>query len=275
MSEILCSTGTMIGRPNGRDYRLLEEFSRQLFCDGFEFMMYDSWYAQEKELVSFLKGLELYIPVVHCEKRIGENISKGVEWEETLEKFRSNCRIARELGADKLVMHLWDGITSDGYFENNIRTYPVLQETAAQYGLKLLVENVVCNHRSPMQRWKELAARFPGIGLIFDTKMAAFHQELEAFYEEENRWLMAHGNVQHFHVNDYAGGYKDWSNLRTLPVGKGHVDFDRFFSYIKACGYDGTFTVESTAFDAQGQVDMEMLNTQFVYIRKQMEDIAE
>ena len=272
MSEILCSTGTMIGRPNGRDYRLLEVFSRQLSCDGFEFMMYDSWYEQEEELVSFLKGLGLHIPVVHCEKRIGENISKDMEWEETLNKFRSNCRIARKLGAVKLVMHLWDGITSDAYFENNIRAYPVLREIAGQHGLRLLVENVVCNHSSPLQRWKELAALFSDIGLIFDTKMAAFHEELEDFYREENRWMMDNGNVEHFHVNDYAGGYKDWKNLRTLPVGKGHVDFDRFFSYIRDCGYDGTFTVESTAFDAQGQVDIGMLNEQFTYIRKQMGD---
>ena len=84
--------------------------------------------------------------------------------------------------------------------------------------------------------------------------------------------MMDNGNVEHFHVNDYAGGYKDWKNLRTLPVGKGHVDFDRFFSYIRDCGYDGTFTVESTAFDAQGQVDIGMLNEQFTYIRKQMGD---
>lgn len=37
---ILCSTGALIGKPNGRDYRLLESLSEKLNCDGFEFMMY-------------------------------------------------------------------------------------------------------------------------------------------------------------------------------------------------------------------------------------------
>ena len=37
MAQILCSTGALIGRPNNRDYRLLESFAKQLHCDGFEF----------------------------------------------------------------------------------------------------------------------------------------------------------------------------------------------------------------------------------------------
>jgi len=270
MSEILCSTGTMIGRPNGRNYRLLEEFSKQLHCDGFEFMMYDSWYEQAEELLQFLQRLKLYIPVVHCEKRIGENISKGEELEWTFEKFETNCRIAQGLGAKKLVMHLWDGLTSDAYFENNISTYPILCRTAQRHGLKLLVENVVCNHESPLKHWCELAEIYPDIRFVFDTKMAEFHEELPLLYEEKYQWLMQKEHIQHFHVNDYAGGYKDWKNLRTLPIGKGHVDFQRFFAYVKECGYDGTFTVESTAFNAEGAVDINMLNEQFGLIRKML-----
>ena len=38
MCEILCSTGAIIGLPNGRDYNLLKPFSEQLECDGFEFI---------------------------------------------------------------------------------------------------------------------------------------------------------------------------------------------------------------------------------------------
>ena len=39
MCTILCSTGALIGRPNNRDYRLLKTLSKQLTCDGYEFMM--------------------------------------------------------------------------------------------------------------------------------------------------------------------------------------------------------------------------------------------
>ena len=129
---------------------------------------------------------------------------------------------------------------------------------------------MVCNHGSPFGHLCELASVYPEAGFIFDTKMAAFHEELELLYAPENRWLMKNGHIQHFHVNDYAGGYKDWKNLRTLPIGKGHVDFEQFFGFVREMGYDGSFTVESTAFDAEGKVDFEMLNRQFAFIREKM-----
>ena len=68
-------------------------------------------------------------------------------------------------------------------------------------------------------------------------------------------------------MKDYKGGYKDWRNLNTLPVGKGQIDFGRFFEFLNKTGYDGMYTVESTAFDSSGVVDVEMLNEQFTTIR--------
>ena len=70
MHQILCSTGALIGRPNGRDYRLLKQFCPQLECDGFEFMLYTTWYDQIEALTSFLKSIQLHIPVIHCEKSL-------------------------------------------------------------------------------------------------------------------------------------------------------------------------------------------------------------
>ncbi|MBQ7838916.1 MAG: sugar phosphate isomerase/epimerase [Lachnospiraceae bacterium] len=270
MNEILCSTGALIGRPNGRNYKLLEFLTGQLSCDGFEFMMYDTWYGEVDALVNTLTALQLHIPVVHCEKRIGEAISKGgkEELEDAYHRFEINCGIAEKLQAKKIVMHLWDGITSDANFENNIKAYPQLTEIAGSYNMDLLVENVVCNHESPMQRWCELAEKYPDIHFIFDTKMAAFHEQLDLLYDEKYEWLWKEGHIRHYHVNDYGGGYKDWKNLRTLPIGKGHADFERFFKHLQKTGYEGTLTVESTAFNAEGVVDIKMLNDQFEYIRK-------
>ena len=54
--EILCSTGALIGRPNGRDYRLLEPLSKKLHCDGFEFMMYDFIDKFDYYVVNLQKG---------------------------------------------------------------------------------------------------------------------------------------------------------------------------------------------------------------------------
>lgn len=113
--KILCSTGALIGRPNNRNYRLLAGLAGKLSCDGFEFLMYDTWYEEWREIVKYLKEAALPVPVMHCEKQIGEAISKGGP--ENLARafglFEINCEMAAALGAGKLVVHLWDGLTSD------------------------------------------------------------------------------------------------------------------------------------------------------------------
>ncbi len=266
MYKILCSTGALIGRPNNRDYRLLKDLSCQLSCDGFEFMMYDTWYDEADKLTEFLKSLNLITPVMHCEKHIGEALSQG-KFNEAYEKFICNLHIAREIGASSLVIHLWDGLTSDAAFANNLKAYARLRQMADAFGIRLLVENVVCNHEDPMKHWCELYKMYPDISFVFDTKMAAFHNEMDLLYSENYAWLWKEKHICHYHVNDYAGGYKDWGNLRTLPIGKGSIDFDRFFSYIKEIGYSDTFTVEATAFDSTGAVNTDMLNGQFDIIR--------
>lgn len=270
MNEVLCSTGALIGRPNNRNYRLLEELARQLDCDGFEFMMYDTWYDQTEELTDYLCQRQFHIPVVHCEKGIGEDISRGGEENlgNAVRRFDVNCRLAREIGASKLVVHLWDGITSDRNMESNLSAYRELAGIAGAYGLELLVENVVCNQEDPMRHWRSLREVYPDIRFVFDTKMAAFHQQMGLLYQGEYAWLWREGHLAHYHVNDYAGGYKDWRNLRTLPPGRGHVDFDRFFGFVRETGYQGAFTVEATAFGADGRVNTDMLNACFADIRR-------
>ena len=263
MNEILCSTGALIGRPNGRNHKLLKEFAPQLTCDGFEFMMYDTWYEKANEVVADLQAMKLHIPVMHCEKRIGEAISLG-KTEEAFRLFRANCEIAQRLGAKKLVIHLWDGLTSDRYIENNYRAYEPLTKIAEEQGVKLLVENVVCSQADPMMHWQVLREQYSTAEFVFDTKMAEFHRQMNVLYGTE---LLASGCITHFHVNDYLGEYMDWKHLRTLPIGRGQIDFGHFFDTVKESRYQGAFTVEATAFNAEGVVDINMLNESFEKIR--------
>lgn len=272
MSEILCSTGALLGNSNGRDYRLLEKLAKELKCDGFEFMMYSSWYDEVEELKSVLSEMKLYIPVMHCVKHIGERISEGgkEKFQYAYKSFETNCQIAKVIDAKKLVLHLWSGPASDCSFDNNIMAYKELVNISSSYGIELLIENIVCNRESPMKRWCDLYEKYPDIKFVYDTKMAAFHEEVDLLYEKEYEWLWNDDHITHYHVNDYGGGYKDWQNLRTLPIGQGHIDFEKFFEYIDKIGYNGTYTIESTAFRRDGSIDVDMLNKQFEYIRSKV-----
>ncbi len=270
---ILCSTGALIGRPNNRDYTLLEDLAPKLKCDGFELMIYSDWYPIIDKLISFARKIGINIPVVHCEKRIGELLSSGSDedLQSAMQDFRLNCEIARGVGAKKLVLHLWNGIVSDSHIENNIDGYRYLREIADESGLELLVENVVCSVSDPISNLHTLYEKYPDAGFVFDTKMAAFHCQEELLYDESNSWLQ--DNIRHYHVNDYGGGYKDWSNLKVLPIGEGRVDFSKFFDYIRSKNHrDFTFTVESTAFDKVGVVHTEILNRCFDRIRNYLSE---
>ena len=267
MNRILCSTGAVIGRPNGRDYRLLGECMEKLTCDGFEFMMYEDWHKDLRGLLGFLKDLGAAFPVFHAEKSVGNLISRGEagDVETAVAAFRSNCELAVELGSEKMVLHLWGGVDSDKEISRNIACFGTLDAVAREHGLLLTVENVVCNRKDPMTHLIALAEAYPDIRFTFDTKMARFHRQTDLLYEEENRYLFP--RFAHFHINDYGGGYMDWGNLRTLHPGEGGVDFDRLFAFLKEQGYRGDFTVEATSFDSSGVIDFDKLNRTFEVLR--------
>ena len=267
MAKILVSSGALIGRPNNRNYKLLKDFVPKLHFDGLEFMLYSDWYPVLDEVMAFLNELPIEIPVIHCQKTVGELITLNDD-ETALHNFKENCRLASSVGASKMVLHLWNGVPSDSNFEHNLSLYPVLLGMANDVGVDLLVENVLCNVKDPKSRWEELLAHYPDAHLIFDTKMADFHGQINMLYDPENAYLYKDKHIRHYHVNDYGGGYMTWEDLRVLPPGKGHIDFKRFFRYIKEIGYDDTFTVEATAFRKDGTVDIDMLNKAYEDVRR-------
>lgn len=67
--RVLCSTGAVIGRPNGRDHRLLEDFAKRLDCDGFEFMIYDTWYEKLDRVISDVSVMGLCAFLSYTVKR--------------------------------------------------------------------------------------------------------------------------------------------------------------------------------------------------------------
>ena len=249
MNRILCSTGALIGPPNGRDFTLLSRCVDKLDCDGYEFLMYGAWYDQTDSIRRFFKDFPAPIPVFHVDKRIGDMISRneGEDSENALKLFALNCALANDIGAEKLVVHLWGGLDSDKDTAHTYEYYKYLRQISDAHGLLLTIENIVCNNLDPMRHMLNLAERYPDIQFTFDTKMAAFHSQLDLLYMEENAKLLPH--IQHMHMNDYNGGYKDWKNLRTLHIGEGIIDFDRLFAFVRKLAYCGDFTVEATSFD--------------------------
>ena len=62
----------------------------------------------------------------------------------------------------------------------------------------------------------------------------------------------------------------DWQNLESIPIAKGNIDFERFFQFLDKIQYNGDYTVEATAFSDEGNVDFEMLNQCFKFIKNKV-----
>lgn len=260
--SILCSTGAVVGRLNGRDHRLIMRYAPLLRCDGMEFMMYDTWYEDRLAIARELAASGTSFPVMHVEKTVGDRISRDGpgDTENALLDFEKNCEAANVIGARRLVMHLWGGVDSDRHIEHNLAMYARLSEEAREHGLELTVENVVCSHADPMGHLKSLRAQYPDAAFTIDTKMAAFHGQMPLFSRPEWAWLWTEQRIRHLHVNDYGGGYMDWASLRTLFIGDGNIDFIPFFETAGRYGYDGFLTCECTAMRKDGSVDIDRLN---------------
>ena len=267
--QILCSTGAIVSRMNGRDHRLIMKYRPLLRCDGMEFMMYESWYDRRDEIARELAASGIAFPAMHVEKTIGDRISRGEPGDEesALRDFGWNCEMANAIGAKQLVMHLWGGVASDYHIERNYGAYGRLAGTARAHGLELTVENVVCGLADPMTRLAEMRSRFPGRGFTIDTKMSAFHGQMPLFSRPEWAWLWTERRVRHLHVNDYRGGVGDWASLRTLFIGDGQIDFVPFFKTAGRYGYDGSLTCECTAVRQDGSVNIDRLNDSLDAVR--------
>lgn len=267
-NEILCSTGAFTGKVNGRNYKLITENAPKIHCDGFEFMMYDSWYEIADEIIKEVTAAGIKFPVVHVDKQIGNAISRNEKNDVlvAIELFEQNCVVAKKLGSHKLVLHLWGGIPSDRDINNNIEQFDKLNEIAKGYELLLTVENVVCNRQDPMMHLRTLQKNYPDVAFTFDTKMAAFHSQLPLIYEKEWEWLWEQNKIRHIHVNDYRGGHMDWKCLKSLHIGEGDIDFNKFFDFIKSKNYSGAITVESTSMRSDGSIELEKLNRSLDYL---------
>ncbi|MDF2819742.1 MAG: Xylose isomerase protein barrel [Clostridiales bacterium] len=267
-SQILCSTGALIGSKNGRNHKLLPDLAQKLHCDGFEFLLYEALYENIDVILKDLRNSGLNFPVFHLDKNIGEYISQkeALYTKNAFELFKRNCEYASQLNSQKLVLHLWGGMASDINIKYNIDKFGQLQEIAQIYGLLLTVENVACNQQNPLLHMKSLVEKYPQIAFTFDTKFAAFHSQLDSVYEQENQWLWNDGHIRHIHINDYAGGHMDWSQFRGLQIGEGWINFEKFFEYLKLKNYNAAITMEATALTDLG-VQVEKLNRSLDYIR--------
>ena len=269
-NQILFSAGPLLGRPYTETCRLIRCCKDKLHCDGFELMISSGWYDQTDDIIRELAAANANFQSTHFDKWIGELLSRDEDGdrEEAFNRFKINCKIAKQLGITLAVLHLWGGLPSDRHIEDNLAALPELVEIADQNGITLTVENIVCNQKDPLTHMIRLAELYPDtIKFTIDTRQAAFHGLLE---QTMTAPVLTPNRLSHVHISDFGGNPMEWEKLRqALPIGEGNTDFEPFFDNLRARNYEGKITLESYI-TCETDESIEKANQNLDYIRNHM-----
>lgn len=282
--KLFPSTGTMVGHRNGYDYRrALREFVRLRengLCDGVELMMLQFYYDKIETVADAVNssGLVSENSVIHCEKEVGTMISDAgvlaadgktgeaeALWEQAYVLYRENCRMAEMTGLHRMVLHLWGGRASDGHVEYNASKLALLSETAAESGVRLLVENIPSSHDNPLSNWHRLLPLPENTAFIFDTRFGKLHEQTREILTDPA--IAPH--IEHVHISDFGGTYRDFSALRPiLHPGEGTIDFPEVAALLDGMNYTGTVTLESPVMLDNGECDVPKLERTLRYLNE-------
>ncbi len=129
------------------------------------------------------------------------------------------------------------------FIQRNLESLHELLPHAQRYGVGLMVENLPGDFNTAAQLG-ELLEPIPELGLHLDVG----HANLLVPHDTTEAILAAYGHrLRHVHLHDNKGGVADLH----LPLGTGIVNVSRTVQALKACGYDGTITLEVFTPDRQ------------------------
>ena len=129
-------------------------------------------------MIDDLQGLP--IVTAHADKRTGATLSTD---EPDIARFSLDCRIARELGAGLVVLHLWELPDGDRYLERNLDRLPALLDIAEEHGLTLAVETIPCTVGTPLDNVLRACERDPRCRVTLDTEFLAAHGQLDQAHD--------------------------------------------------------------------------------------------
>jgi sugar phosphate isomerase/epimerase len=252
---ILVSTGIVTQEPDRTDHKAILEHAPKLGAAAYELEIHGAWYGHLDDVVEDLRSSNLSFPAVHTDKAIGSGLGSddSDEADEALATLEVNCRVAAAVGAQTLVLHLWEEPNSDEAIERNLDRLPACLDTAEAYDLTLAVETIQGTAGTPLANIRLALARDPRCRVTLDTEFLGFHGQLEASIATD--WLWLDNRVRHVHLKDFDGRLHDASGRRYLLPGEGELELQGFLTGLTERGYKGAITLEATAITKAGTLD--------------------
>jgi sugar phosphate isomerase/epimerase len=258
--------------PHLTDHRTILRYGPMLDVDGLEVLFAHNWYQDAEQIAADLRPSGLRFPVVHAEKSIGPAMGSAQMEERALglERLTINCRFGAQIGATRLVLHLWGRPGSDEHFERNLDMLDACLTIADNAGLELAVEAIPCDYADPLSNVHRAMEQDRRCLVALDTEFLALHQQLEESLAAS--WLWQDGRVRHVHIKDYDGQMAEPNGYRRyLHPGQGHIDFPGFFKGLEAQGFQGTISLEASGVQQDDRIDIARIQKSLAYLRALLE----
>lgn len=260
--QILCSTGTLTRDPDRMGYRAVLSHGPTLAIDALELLYYAEW--DPNEVVEHLVGSGLRFRAVHAEKGIGPLLggAASADRERALERLAVNAAVARLVGADLVVLHLWGLPGSDEHFARNLDALGQCLDIAARHGVDLAIEAIPCAASDPLTRVRQALDRDARGLVALDTEFLALHGQLDAALAADWLWPVSpHASpVRHIHIKDFDGHmHGPEGKRRYLFPGEGNLDLVGFCRGLAARNFQGNLSLEASAVTPDGEIDVSRL----------------
>ena len=264
--QLLCSTGAFTRSSDPLSHEAILHYAPQFSVEGFGVIFYPRWYQEQESIARTLQASGLLFPALHTEKSIGElfGSSDASEREQGVFRFERNCAFAQQLGARLAVLHLWAMPTSDSHLEHNLQPLARCLDIAERHGLELAIETIPCTYADPLSNVRRAWEHDARARVALDTEFLALHDQLDAVFAAS--WLWQERLVRHVHLKDFDGLLASKEGRRYLHPGEGQVDFRRFVQQLRAAGFDGALSLEARAIDAEGQVEVALIQASLRFI---------
>ncbi len=242
----LISTGSVTRNPDFPDHRRILEHIPPLELEA-------SIHSWNDHVVEDLRGLPFV--TAHADKRTGATLSGD---DPDLARFALDCRIAGRLGAELVVLHLWELPDGDRHLDRNLDRLPALADIAEEHGVTLTVETIPCTVGTPLDNVCRACERDPRCRVTLDTEFLALHGQLDRAHELGEL-------IAHLHVKDFDPAVWGTKPRRYLLPGEGTIDVDGFLERLP---YDGTLTLEMSAVGPNGEIDACRLEAAVAWLRR-------
>jgi len=246
--EILLSTGLFSRYPDFTSFENVLDFMKNYKNpEGFELLVYPDWFLNLNSYAKLIRQSNLRVAGVHAEKRIA---SLGKE------RLLRNIQFVENIGAQYLVLHAWG---SPDYEKNFDQTICLLKEIKDRHIEKIAISVEIIPSRTipELDLINQLLSAVPQAFITFDTELYSWKNNINSLFSHQE--LVK--KINNIHIRDYDGQAFDSKGKRKyLQIGEGYINFQKFFDNLFVHGYQGYITIENSALNHKGDVDIGLIN---------------